>query len=189
MLKYRAKHGKIEAHDVLRETSKMVVLAPNSSANSLGRELKEGKRSEWQNWHDTWEDAHAFLLAGATAEVAALRMRLEQATGRLGNIKGMKPPLTDNEKGAAMKAKHLAAKLEALGYKQTEISEPDFNEDGLVQFSAGVHVQVPLDSEHDPCVVRETVDGKFVFDGPRRSLDDLVTDLRCALRDEAAEAA
>lgn len=92
MIKYRTKFGKIETHDVLRETDKMVVLAPNSSANSLAREAKEAKRSEWLNWHDTWDDAHAFLMREAEKDVESLRMQLERAKGHLGNIKGMRAP-------------------------------------------------------------------------------------------------
>jgi hypothetical protein len=87
MIKYRTAWNEIEALEVLRETNSQVVRAVGSHAI----ERREAKRSEHYNWHDTWEDAHAFLIERAEAEVQTLRNQLEQAKGRLGNIKGMKP--------------------------------------------------------------------------------------------------
>ena len=87
MIKYRTRFDKIEALEVERETDKQVVL-PSSGGT---RSYRENKVSDWSNWHDTWEDAHAFLIARAEREVQSLRMRLEQAKGKLGQIKGMKP--------------------------------------------------------------------------------------------------
>jgi hypothetical protein len=91
MIKYRISlsWGKIEAFEVLRETNAQVVF--NILSGGLACERREAKRSEYHSWHDTWEDAHAFLIERAETEVQALRGRLEQAKGRLGNIKGMKP--------------------------------------------------------------------------------------------------
>lgn len=89
MIKYRTRDDKIEAHEILRETEKTVVLAPKTSANPFKQERKEPKRSDWQNWHDTWDDAKAFLVEGAQKEVDVLRARLERSKGRLGNIKGI----------------------------------------------------------------------------------------------------
>jgi hypothetical protein len=90
MIKYRTSWNEIEALEVLRETNAQVVRAVGSHAS----ERREAKRSEYYNWFDTWEDAHAFLIERAEAEVQALRGRLEQAKGRLGNIKGMRPNKT-----------------------------------------------------------------------------------------------
>jgi hypothetical protein len=87
MIKYRTVFNEIEAVEVLRETKTQVVRAIGRHAT----ERREAKRSEHYNWFDTWGEAHAFLIERAEAEVQALRNRLEQAKGRLGNIKGMKP--------------------------------------------------------------------------------------------------
>lgn len=87
MLKYRTYWGKITPIEVIRETEKTVVLPGHR-----GREIREAKRSEWQNWHDTWEDARQFLLNKAQSRVDSLRAQLERAKGELGNIKGMKAP-------------------------------------------------------------------------------------------------
>lgn len=89
MIKYRTVLGKIESVEVLRETEKMVVIA----CIGKRKETREAKRSEWTNWHDTWVDAHEFLLAAAQQKVVRIRMQLERAKDELGNIKGMKVPL------------------------------------------------------------------------------------------------
>ena len=85
MIKYRTRFDKIEALEVERETDKQVVLP--ASGGFRGR--RENKVSDWSNWHDTWEDAHAFLVANAEREVESIRINLERAKGKLGQIKGM----------------------------------------------------------------------------------------------------
>jgi hypothetical protein len=76
--------ARIEAIEVVRETEKTVTI------DNTGHESRESKRSEFQNWFDTWEDAHAFLLTIQQLEVTALRLKLESANETLGRIKGMK---------------------------------------------------------------------------------------------------
>lgn len=56
---------------------------------------RQAKISSYSQYHDTWADAHAHLLAMAEASVAACRRSLELANAKLGNIKGMKPPEVD----------------------------------------------------------------------------------------------
>ena len=85
MIKYRAKFKKIEAIEVLRETDKQVVRLIDENWR------RENKVCDWYSWHDTWEDAHAFLIAQEEKTVNSLRLRLEQAKGTLSQIKGMKP--------------------------------------------------------------------------------------------------
>lgn len=99
MLKYREIfREKIEVVEVVRETEHQVVLP---SSHPGGKERREAKRGDWYSWHDSWEDAHAYIVAKAQAEVDALRNRLEQAKGKLGNIKGMKRPETPNAQTSA----------------------------------------------------------------------------------------
>jgi multidrug efflux pump subunit AcrA (membrane-fusion protein) len=50
---------------------------------------RNAKRSEWNNYYDTWEEAKAALQAKAQSQVDSLRLQLERAKGALGNIKGM----------------------------------------------------------------------------------------------------
>lgn len=87
MIKYRTRFDKIEALEVERETAKQVFLP----AKNGRRAFRENKESYWSKWHDSWEAAHAFLVARAERDVENLRMRLEQAKGKLGQIRGMKP--------------------------------------------------------------------------------------------------
>ena len=87
MIKYRTRFDEIEALEVERETAHQVFLPANNGI----RAGRENKVSDWRNWHDSWEVAHAFLVANAERDVESLRMRLEQAKGKLGQIRGMKP--------------------------------------------------------------------------------------------------
>lgn len=87
MIKYRTRFDKIEALEVERETDKQVVLPARNSFRSR----RENKVSGWSNWHDTWNAAHEFLIANAERDVETLRMRLEQAKGKLWQIRGMTP--------------------------------------------------------------------------------------------------
>ena len=94
MIKYQTKwHGstmaEINALEILRETEKQVVLAPK---HIKGKESRENKKSDWQCWFDTWDEAHDFLVSEAQKQVDDLRFKLQQANGSLGNIKGMKRP-------------------------------------------------------------------------------------------------
>ena len=97
IIKYKTGCGadKIEQVEVLRETNVSVFLPVNarSLAGAKGvDERRDAKRSTYAQYHDTWEDAKAYLMAKAEGEVVAARRRLEQANSKLGNIKGMKPP-------------------------------------------------------------------------------------------------
>lgn len=53
---------------------------------------RHNKRSEYENYWDSWEDAHSFLLQNAERWVEGARLRLERAKGEYGQIKGMKKP-------------------------------------------------------------------------------------------------
>ena len=55
-------------------------------------ERRRMKNSEYDNYHDTWEAAHAFLLACAERELDNARARLAQAQGTHGNVKGLRKP-------------------------------------------------------------------------------------------------
>ena len=80
MIKYRTRFEKIEEIEIERETDKQLVF-------KNGR--KEYKFSSWSNYHDTWDDAHKFLIEIEEKRVDSLRLQLERAKGKLGQIKGM----------------------------------------------------------------------------------------------------
>lgn len=84
MIKYRADYnGNISTVEVTKETEKMIVLASGNRC---------AKTTEWRSFYDTWGEAHKHLLEKAQMMVDARRRSLEQAKGKLGQIKGMKEP-------------------------------------------------------------------------------------------------
>ncbi|MDP3439815.1 MAG: hypothetical protein U0989_12395 [Azonexus sp.] len=84
-----------------------------------------------------------------------------------------------------MNAQALAEKLNKLGFTPVALSEPSKKEDGMIVFTKGVHVQVPLYGD-DPNVVLETSKGEFEFYDAHKKIADLVIDLAAALKDEQA---
>lgn len=86
MIKYRTRWDNIEAVEVLRETDKMVFVHGRGGR----KEEREAKRSDYQNWFDSWGEAKAFLVANAEKDVEDARMQLERAKGKLGQLLGMR---------------------------------------------------------------------------------------------------
>ena len=78
----RFRPARIEAVEVERETVQSVWIN--------GR--KNAKRSSWDAFHDSWDEAHAYLLALAESKLKGARRDLELAQSEHGNVKGMKPP-------------------------------------------------------------------------------------------------
>lgn len=89
MIKYRTRYDKIEAVEVLRETEKMVVIAPNVDTHSGKKQRMTAKRSDCESWHDTFDDAKSFLTEEAQKEVDALHIILDISKCRLRQIKGI----------------------------------------------------------------------------------------------------
>lgn len=92
--KYKAidNDASIEAVQVERETAAAVwIKSWTFKGAGTGPERRHNKRSTYENYFDTWDEAKAFLLDAAEQQVVNARGRLERATGHLGNVKGMKP--------------------------------------------------------------------------------------------------
>jgi len=89
MIKYRVRFNRIERVNVERETEKFVVLPDGK---------REAKRTDRSNWFDSWEEAKWFLVNDAERVVNDLRNRLDRAKGKLGQLKGMTPPATNEVK-------------------------------------------------------------------------------------------
>jgi hypothetical protein len=83
---------RIERIEAIRETAECVILPINGRTLKGKVERREAKRSEWAQYHDTWVDAHAYLVERAEAQVQGLRLQLQRASGTVGNLKGMKQP-------------------------------------------------------------------------------------------------
>jgi hypothetical protein len=86
-----------------------------------------------------------------------------------------------------MNAQALAEKLHKLGYTPVALSEPSKKEDGMIMFTKGVHVQVPLHGD-EPNVVLESSEGELEFYDAQRKIEDLIADLKAALQAEQATA-
>lgn len=84
-----------------------------------------------------------------------------------------------------MNAQALAEKLNKLGITPVALSEPTKKEDGMIVFTKGVHVQVPLYGD-DPNVVLESSKGEFEFYDARKNIADLVADIQAAMKNEQA---
>ena len=90
MIKYKANLGgsfmpeaRILRVDVVKQTDKTVWLTNG---------MRERKETDYHNYFDTWEEAHAAMVEKAERIVRNTRQRLEHQKGMLGNIKGMKKP-------------------------------------------------------------------------------------------------
>jgi hypothetical protein len=83
--------AKIQEIEVSRETGKCLFIA---GIDHRGRpiESRENKISEYYEFHESWDIAHARLMEIANGNVLSARRRLEEANSTLGNIKGMKCP-------------------------------------------------------------------------------------------------
>lgn len=84
-----------------------------------------------------------------------------------------------------MNAQALAEKLNKLGFKPVSLFEPSKKEDGMIVFTKGVHVQVPLHGD-EPNVVLETSEDEFEFYDAQKNIEDLIADLKAALKEEQA---
>lgn len=86
-VKGRWKEARIEEVEVLRETEKCVYLPSNRRGVE---EVREAKTSEWREYYDTWEEAHAVLVLDAETRLSNARRALEIAQGHAGNVRGMR---------------------------------------------------------------------------------------------------
>jgi acyl-homoserine lactone acylase PvdQ len=78
--------AEIEAVEVVRETEKFVVLR-----NSRG-EYREAKDSEYTIYHNTWEEAHCWLVDRARNKLSAAQSNLEYAERFVIEVSAMSSP-------------------------------------------------------------------------------------------------
>jgi len=62
------------------------------SKGNSGKVSRAARESDYMQYHESWDDAKAYLLKRAESRVVAARRALETANADFGNIKGMKPP-------------------------------------------------------------------------------------------------
>lgn len=84
----------IEPVTCIKETKCYLWIKPK---DWRGREegMRYSKDSSWNQFHNTWEEAHSYLLSKAQAEFDRAHRRLESATGHLGRIQGLRKPPED----------------------------------------------------------------------------------------------
>ena len=81
--------AQIDAYKCAKETASFVWLTGVYSDNSLTQKKKDG------DVFDTWEAAHAELTRRAETRLNAARRELQLAQGFAGNVRGMKPPQSE----------------------------------------------------------------------------------------------
>ncbi len=57
--------------------------------------------TDWQSFHETWKEAHDFMVADFSRQIDSAVDRLEYAKRNLGKALALKPPVecVDNQKG------------------------------------------------------------------------------------------
>lgn len=88
MIKYRTIFDKIEAIEIDHETDKQVVLC----AGRIFGTRRQNKVSDLVNWHNSWDEAYAFLIHIAEKEVNWSLAHLENCKIKLEKIKNIKRP-------------------------------------------------------------------------------------------------
>lgn len=78
-----------------------------------------------------------------------------------------------------MNVLQVANGLSGFGFTTKSVKEPSATEDGIVEVSEQVHVQVPFDGQ-DLNVVA-VIDGRYEFYDLQRKLSRVVRDIRLAL--------
>lgn len=83
MIKYRTANGVIAALEITKQCPNTVTISNRSV---------ERKRSPLVNWHDTWDEAKAFLLVKAIDDVKAARLNLMRASTRAERVRKLSMP-------------------------------------------------------------------------------------------------
>ena len=93
MKKYRVKWQEINEYEVVKETPKQIVfLEPGWNDKTTFKESREAKKSGYQNWFDTWEQAHDFLVEASKRKIKGLESRIKSEKKVLSNILNMDKP-------------------------------------------------------------------------------------------------
>ena len=82
----------IERVECTRETAQTVWYMQQDAWRKTDTEHRAAKESSGERYHDSWEDAKAYLLESANLSVIHARNALQRANDTLGNVKGLKKP-------------------------------------------------------------------------------------------------
>lgn len=102
---YKAAHWTITPVEVIKETkarltiefqrTKIGWIDSEMRAHDLSKELATevvNKSGAYENYFQTWGDAHAFLLRKAESEITYLRSALDAAMRKLEKVQGLNAP-------------------------------------------------------------------------------------------------
>ena len=85
MIKFRAEKyfssDAIEQFEVIKETPNQITYLRGEESNL--RERRENKCGAYHQWHDTWEEAHQFLIEDAIKRINHIRDNLGNAERKL----------------------------------------------------------------------------------------------------------
>ena len=81
MKMYRTSSSDIVAVNVRGKTERCVLLEDGT---------KEGRRSTWQNWFESWDEARDFLIRNYTERAKKLRNRLQETEEGIEKLQTMK---------------------------------------------------------------------------------------------------
>lgn len=97
MIKYRttSTSNEIEAFEVSEETDKFVVYQPRAAGLLRSGKIRELKRSAYQKWYDTWDEAHQYLLERARRRVERAQANLENVMEALDTLEAIDRPAQD----------------------------------------------------------------------------------------------
>lgn len=85
MIKYMVTGTEIKPVVAIKETDKFVVV----HNDFWGKDVRSAKRSSYENYFDTWQEAKDFLLADAEAKVHSSARRLDLAKEYLKKVKSI----------------------------------------------------------------------------------------------------
>lgn len=83
MIMYRTNMGGIEAVEIRSQRHKSVTLMNG---------MREHRRTDHHSWHDTWEEAHQFIVQQIERKLDKARRDVDEASVALARAKGMKQP-------------------------------------------------------------------------------------------------
>ena len=82
MIKYETACGRISKVDVIKETAKTLLITTAYDTSGTRR----SKRSDWYNYHDSFEDAKDFLIAEQKLNIVTLNGQIVQAEAIISNL-------------------------------------------------------------------------------------------------------
>ena len=90
-------HTTITEVECLKESEKFVIIRL-FGGDGKPYERILARTSRYDNYFDTWEQAHSYLLGRAENRLNAAHLELQKAQDECGNVKGMKKPGDTDER-------------------------------------------------------------------------------------------